>query len=141
MKRFTNSREQNSKLDKVATKIAATILKQQGLFANRLKSLTKSWRQKQQWVFLCGVCLALGGLSLVAMVNSFNKKQLTNQIIPKSINLPKRIYKDVNPLIITDKEFEQVQEYKRSHWDHVKEMPGLFDSLQLIEEQYFSQKK
>jgi hypothetical protein len=34
-----------------------------------------------------------------------------------------------------------VQEYKRTHPNLIKERPGLFDSLVLIEQSYYSQKK
>jgi hypothetical protein len=42
--------------------------------------------------------------------------------------------------LITEQEFEQVQKFKRQHPNLLKERPGLFDSLTLIEQSYYSQK-
>lgn len=61
--------------------------------------------------------------------------------MPKSITVPKNIYKGDQAFIITENEFKKVQEYKRTHANLIKERPGLFDSLVLIEQTYYSQKK
>lgn len=127
--------------DKAATHIADGILKSQRWFANTLESLTNKWNQKQQWIFLYAVCLVFGGLSIAGMVNSFKIEANPHRIMPKSVSLPKNIYKANKPFLITENEFQKVQEYKRTHPNLLKERPGLFDSLLLIEQSYYSQKK
>ena len=127
--------------DKAATGIANGILKSQRWFTNTLESLTNKWKQKQQWIFLYAVCLVFGGLSITAMVNSFKTGANSNTLMPKSITVPKNIYRGDQAFIITENEFQKVQEYKRTHANLIKERPGLFDSLVLIEQTYYSQKK
>lgn len=141
MKQFKRTDGQVSIPDKAATGIANGILKSQRWFANNLKSLTNKWKQSQQWIFLYAVCLVFGGLSIGAIVKSFKTGADSNTLMPKSISVPKNIYKVGKFFIITETEFQKVQEYKRIHPNLLKERPGLFDSLLLIEQSYYSQKK
>ena len=127
--------------DKAATGIANGILKSQRWFANTLESLTNKWKQKQQWIFLYTVCFLFGGLSIAEVVNSFKVPENAKVLMPKSISVPKNIYKEGKAFLITENEFQKVQEYKRTHPNLIKERPGLFDSLVLIEQSYYSQKK
>ena len=127
--------------DKAATGIANGILKSQRWFANALESLTHKWKQKQQWIFLYTVCFLFGGLSIAAIVHSFRASENAKALMPKSISVPKNIYKEGKAFLITENEFQKVQEYKRIHPSLIKERPGLFDSLVLIEQSYYSQKK
>ena len=106
-----------------------------------MASVTKNWRQKQQWIFLYIVCLLFGGLSVFAIVNSFKTKKTDKAIIPKSISVPKNIHQQINVFVITENEFQQVHQYKRTYPNLQKERPGLFDSLSLVEQIYYSQKK
>ena len=141
MKLFKRKEGQVNIPDKAATGIANGILKSQRWFANTLESLTNKWKQKQQWIFLYTVCFLFGGLSIAAIVNFFNVPETTKAIMPKSITVPKNIYKEDKAFLITENEFQKVQEYKRTHPNLIKERPGLFDSLILIEQSYYSQKK
>jgi len=127
--------------DKAANGIAKGILKSQNGFANYMQSLSKNWKGKQQWIFLYFVCLFFGGLSIVAIVNPFRVKDTSRSIIPKSIAVPKSFHQQRNGFTITENEFQQVQEYKAKHPNLQQERPGLFDSLSLIEDVYYSQKK
>lgn len=127
--------------DKAATGIANGILKSQIWFANTLENLTNKWKQTQQWIFLCALCLVFGGLSIEAMVNSFKVHENAKALMPKSISVPKNIYKEDKAFIITEKEFQKVQEYKSIHPNLLKEGPALFDSLLLIEQTYHTRKK
>ena len=127
--------------EKAATGIANGILKSQRWLANTLESLTNKWKQKQQWIFLYTVCFLFGGLSVAAIVSSFKFPKNAKALIPNSISVPKNIYKEDKPLLITENEFQKVQEYKRTHPNLIKEKPGLFESLTLIEQSYYSQKK
>jgi len=141
MKLFKRKEAQVNIPDKAATGIANGILKSQRWFANTLECLTNKWKQKQQWIFLYAVCLVFGGLSIAAMVSSFKTGANSNRLMPKSITVPKNVYKEDEAFIITENEFQKVQEYKRTHPNLLKESPGLFDSLILIEQSYYSQKK
>jgi hypothetical protein len=141
MKLFKRKEDQVNIPDKAAIGIANGILKSQRWFANTLESLTNKWKRKQQWIFLYAVCLVFGGLSIAAMVNSFKTGANPKGLMPKSISVPKNIYKENKPFLITENEFQKVQEYKRTHPNLLKERPGLFDSLILIEQSYYSQKK
>lgn len=141
MKFFKRDINQSIIQDKAATGIANGILKSQRWFASNLERLTEKWKQKQQWIFLYLVCLLFGGLSIAAVVNAFKVSATSKTIIPKSIAVPKNIYQGNNQFVITENEFQQVQEYKRKHPNLIKEKPGLWDSLTLIEQSYYSQKK
>jgi hypothetical protein len=141
MKLFKRNEARVNIPDKAATGIANGILKSQRWFANSFESLTNKWKQKQQWVFLGSVCLVFGGLSIAAMVNSLKTGAISKTLMPKSISVPKNIYKEDKSFLITENEFQKVQEYKRTHPNLTKERPGLFDSLVLIEQSYYSQKK
>ena len=141
MKLFKRKKGQVNIPDKAATGIANGILKSQHWFANILESLTNKWKQKQQWIFLYAVCFLFGGLSLAAIVHSFKVPENAKALIPKSITVPKNIYKGNKTFIITENEFQKVQKCKRTHPNLLKERPGFFDSLTLIEQTYYSQKK
>ena len=141
MKLFKRKEGQVNIHDKAATGIANEILKSQRWFANTLESLTNKWKQKQQWIFLYTVCFLVGGLSIAAIVNSLKVPENSKALMPKSISVPKNIYIEAKAFLITENEFQKVQEYKRTHPNLIKERPGLFDSLVLIEQSYYSQKK
>ena len=141
MKLFKRNKSQVNIQDNAATGIANCILKSQRWFASNLENLTNKWKQKQQWIFLYAVSLVFGGLSIAAMVNFFKTGANSNRLMPKSITVPKNVYKEDEAFIITENEFQKVQEYKRTHPNLIKERPGLFDSLVLIEQSYYSQKK
>jgi hypothetical protein len=140
MKLFKKNIKQGNIPDKAATGIANGILKSQRWFASNLEGVTKKWKQKQQWFFLLGVCILFGGLSITAIVNSFRQPANSKAIMPKAISIPKTIQNNINPYLVTEKEFQQVQTYKQQHPDLIKGRPGLFDSLTLIEQSYYSQK-
>jgi hypothetical protein len=53
----------------------------------------------------------------------------------------KNIYKGDQAYRITEYEFLKVQEYKRTHPNFSKERPGLFDSLILIEQSYYTEER
>lgn len=131
----------NELTDKASNGIAKGILKLQNSFAKSMYSVTKKWKQKQQWLFLYLFCFLFGGLSVLVIVKSFKSREADIAIIPKSISVPKNIYKESKAFLITENEFQKVQEYKRTHPNLIKERPGLFDSLILIEQFYYSQKK
>lgn len=141
MKTMNRQINKEALTDKAANGIAKGILKTQSGFQKYMRSLSKNWKGKQQWIFLYSVCLVFGGLSIVAIVNPFRVKDTNSSLIPKSIAVPKSIHQQRNGFAITENEFKQVQEYKAKHPNLQQERPGLFDSLSLIEDVYYSQKK
>ena len=52
--------------------------------------------------------------------------------MPKSISVPKNIYKENQESLITENEFKKVQEYKRTHPNLIKERPGYLTVLYLL---------
>ncbi len=141
MKLFKRNKSKLNIQDKAATGIANGILKTQNWVAINLQQVTKNWKQKQQWIFLYLVCIAFGGMSIAAIVNSFKVSDKAKSIIPKPISIPRNTYKKDKAFLITENEFQKVQEYKQTHPNLIKERPGLFNSLTLIEQVYYSQKK
>lgn len=104
-------------------------------------SVTKNWKLKHQWIFLGMICLVFGSLSIMAVVKSFKVHQTDKVIIPKSVITPNNMHQRKDVFIITESEFQQVQEFKHKHPNLQKERPGLFDSLSMVEQNYYSQKK
>lgn len=141
MKLFKSTTVKRDLANKAATRIANAIIKSQNVFASHMFSFTKNWKQKQQMIFLYMVCFVFGGLSIVAIINPFKAKDQDETIILKSLSVPKSIQKQKNQFTITENEFQQVHEYKRKFPNLQKERPGLFDSLNLVEQMYYSQKK
>ena len=143
MKLFKRNKSQLNMQDKAATGIANCILKTQNWFAMSLclQEVTKNWKQRQQRIFLYLVCIAFGGMSIVAIVHSFKISDKAKSVITKSIIIQGNTYKKDKAFLITENEFQKVQEYKLKHPNLIKERPGLFDSLTLIEQVYYSQKK
>ena len=141
MKTMNRQINKEALTDKAANGIAKGILRTQSGFERYMRSLSQNWKGKQQWIFLYLVCLVFGGLSIVAIVNPFRAKDTNSSLIPKPIAVPKSIHQQRNGFAITENEFQQVQDYKAKHPNLQTERPGLFDSLSLIEEVYYSQKK
>ena len=139
-----NPETKTSTTDKAAGWIANAILKLQGKFADKLDMASASWKRKQQWIFLYMICVVFGGLSTVCVIQSFDKskKGLSK---PAAIKVPRNIYKE-RSVKITENEFKKVQAFKRSLDSASKkklleERPGLMDSLEMVEQLYYSQKR
>ena len=103
---FKRNKSEVNIQDKAATGIANGILKSQRWFATNLFGLTKSWKQKQQWIFLYLICLVFGTMSIIAIINPFRTSGKSNIIIPKPISIPKKIYKQDKVYLITKKEIQ-----------------------------------
>ena len=139
--------------DKAAMWIANRILKMQTKFADILYQKSFSWKTRQQWIFLFTVCVVFGGLSVFIVIRSFNNKSDLKK--PSAIQIPKMMPVDQqHSVTITDKEIRQVHVFKHtldslSRSDDGKtkvknllgRRPGLMDSLELVEQSYYSQKK
>ncbi len=141
MKLFKKHTGNSNLSDKAATGIANGIIKIQSKFTVLLSRFTESWKQKQKWIFLCIVCLVFGGMSVISIVEPFKTIQKSRSLKPQSISVPQNIQKETKVFLITDKEFQAVRAYKQTHPNLLKERPGLYDSLGLIEQMYYSQQK
>ena len=141
MKMFDKNINKEIIKDKAAKGIANGILRSQNIFSKYMGVFTQKWKPKQQWIFLCAVCLFFGGLSITAIVIPFKTKRMKTFTIPKSIIGVAIIHQQTRVSAITENEMKQVQEYKNKYPNLEKERPGLFDSLSLIEQVYYSQKK
>ena len=126
--------------DKVANRIAHGILRVQSGFANYLFSITKRWNQRNQWAFLILVILILGGLSILAIVVPYQLTKNQTYIFPIPFTPSKTIPLHQDEYTITENEFEKILEYKSAHPNLQVENPPLFDSLNLVEQIYYSQK-
>ena len=141
--------------DKAAGWIANAILQIQTKFADVLEKKSMSWKVKQQWIFLYMVCLVFGGLSVVAIIKPFNNKSSNILNKPVAIKTPRLIPdENRNSIMITDNEIRKVHNFKHtldslSKTDDGKievenllsRRPGLMDSLEMVEQLYYSQKK
>jgi len=152
-----NTNQTNSVLsDKAAGWIANGILKTQKRFAIVLGKISSSWKTKQQWIFLYIVCLVFGGLSVVAIISPFNKNANNFLSKPSAIKIPKNIHSNRhgNGVNITHNEIKQVHVFKQKLDSLSKvrngktklnkllsDRPGLMDSLEMVEQLYYSQKK
>lgn len=126
--------------EKVANRIANGILKMQTGFANYLCSITKKWDQRNQWTFLILVSLIFGGLSILAIVIPYQLTKDQSYIFPISITPSKTTPVHQDEYTITENEFQKIQKYKTVHPNLQVDNPPLFDSLNLVEQIYYSQK-
>ncbi len=88
------SKEKNKRellTDKAAEHTVKLILKCQEAFSNRLYSLTGKWKKQQQRIFLFAVCVVMGSLSVVAILQPFYTKKSNSQLSLGSISMPKNI--------------------------------------------------
>lgn len=139
MKLFKKDSSISPLKDKAASSIANGLLKCQGWFASTLERYTRKWQSKQQWLFLYFICGLFGSLSIYAAIYPFKEKGSGKDFIPKAISVPKNITSQ--PLQITEKEFGKMQQFKNAHPELKKKNPGLYDSLKMVEDAYYSQQK
>ncbi len=126
--------------NKAAKTISNAILKFQNGFSNLMYAGTKDWNKSRQWIFLYLVCLFFGGLSIVAVIQPFRTNIPNRTFVPTSIKVPRTIKQEKYGFVITENEFQKVQAFKRKYPDLQKDRPGLYDSLTMIEQVYYSQK-
>ena len=127
--------------EKLAVSIAGVIIKVQKWFATNLQTSTKNWKQPQRWIFLYLICLIFGGISMVIILQPFSSGGVSKPLQINFIRKNNNYGPSQKGFLITKEEVQKVQQYKLAHPNLVKEMPGLYDSLQLIEQAYYSQQK
>ena len=141
MKTSIENIEQKKLSDQVAGRLAHWILKYQELFTKMLSVRTNNWSLKQQWIFLCLICIVLGGASILAMVQSFSINHSDTVAISATSSVSLKPLVNEAPAIITREEFEAAKQYKMEHPDLHTDIPDLFERLSFIEETYYSQNK
>ena len=139
MKTSIENVEQKKLSDQVAGRLAHLILKYQVLFTKMLSGKTNHWSLKQQWIFLCLICIVLGGASILAMVQSFKERPADIITISASTSVILKPLVTEAPAIITREEFDAAKLYKAEHPDLHTEIPDLYDRLSFIEETYYIQ--
>ena len=141
MKVSIENAEQKNLSDHIAGSLANWILKYQELFTKMLSVRTIHWSLKQQWIFLCLVCIVFGGASIVAMVQSFRINPTDTVTISATSSVSLKPLANEAPALITREEFEAAKQYNMEHPDLLHELPDLYERLSSIEETYYSQNK
>lgn len=145
--------KKNNKISEAAAgRIAKIILAVQAKFARIMGKVSSRWKAKQQLIFMYLICLVLGGLSVIAIIKPFNNKDVLHR--PAEIHLPKLIPRDADKVIITDNEIEKVRGFKQrldslsktkegkiKLQRFLKARPGFMDSIEKVDQMYYSQKK
>ena len=127
--------------EKLAVCIAGVIIKVQYWFAKNLQSITKNWKQPQRLIFLYLICLIFGGMSMIIILQPFSSSGVSKRLQINFIQKNNNYKPPQKGFLITKEELLKVQQYQLVHPNLDKEMPGLYDSLQLIEQAYYSQQK
>lgn len=140
--------------DKVANRIADFLLSAQSRLAVFMGSKTKSLTTKAKTVWLTVFCVAFGGFSIYAFVGAFEDRKA---IKPSQVSVPKH-YDITEPKTrqqpVSEKDIKRIHRFKK-HMDSLhlspggkivydsilKTRPGLMDSIQAMEEIYYSQSK
>ena len=102
---------------------------------------TNHWSLKQQWIFLCLICIVLGGASILAMVESFRIKPTDTMAISATSSVSLKPLPNEISAIITREEFEAAKQYMAEHPDLLHELPDLYERLSSIEQTYHSQNR
>lgn len=143
--------------DKASVKIAGAIKKIQGYFTECMNQLFKNLNKAQLRAMLFLFCTGTGSFSIYLVVNAalntdkahsgFKIKQF---VVPKHYNQPKD--ESVPEATIDEITFFKIHDFKK-YMDSLKEnrhlqydsilqaRPGLMDSVQMLEEIYYSQKQ
>lgn len=143
--------------DKVAKGIAGFLLSVQTKFASFMNARTNqlSVRAKRFWLVV--FCLVFGGFSIHAFIGAFRSNENSSRSIkPAQVSVPK--YYDQKEIdkdpFATENDMVRIGQFKKYmdslqgsvkgkavHDSILKARPGLMDSIQLIEQLYYSQSK
>ena len=137
-KRKDKTPKENPLRDKVAGKIAGSMLKVQTFFAMKMNKI------KDLKLFLVIFCLVSGGLSIYFFVNAIvSKPKQTFKVEPIRMlqhfdKTGDEVMENVMPADI----YQQIQDYKK-YMDSIGQpiRPGMLDSMRILEEIYLQQQK
>lgn len=137
-KRKNKEPKENPLQDKVAGKIAGSMLRMQTLFAMKMNKI------KDLKLFLVLFCLVSGGLSIYFFVDALvSTPKQTFKVDP--IRMPQHFDKTGNEVIdhvLPADIYEQIQDYKK-YMDSTGQLirQGMLDSMRILEEIYLQQQK
>jgi hypothetical protein len=153
---FKKNSEHNSYLlkDRIATAIAGFLVSLQSCFAQAIGAKTNALSLKAKWLWLFFFCLLFGGFSIYVFVGAFRDRR--NAVKPSQISVPKyydRTETRIEPLV-SDRDIKRIYSFKKYMdslrgpqegkivYDSIlKARPGLMDSIQAVEQLYYSQSK
>jgi hypothetical protein len=143
--------------DKVAENIASAGIRLQKKFSDGMNKIFKNMNNRNLKAFLILFCLCAGGYSIYLAASAITGSEKTQKNLTiDQVDVPKHFDKtgdEVIPEAYVDEEtFYKMQDFK-NYMDSMKQnkskqydsimqaRPGLMDSVQLLEEVYYSQKQ
>ncbi len=143
--------------DKVAGNIASAGIRLQRKFADGMNKIFKNMNNRNLKAFLILFCLCAGGYSIYLAASAITGSEKTQKNLKiDQVDVPKHFDKtgdEVIPEAYVDEEtFYKMQDFK-NYMDSMKQnkskqydsimqaRPGLMDSVQVLEEIYYSQKQ
>ena len=143
--------------DKVAKGIAGFLLSIQARFASFMNTLTNQLSARAKRFWLAIFCLVFGGFSIYAFIGAFRSDEHPSRSVkPAQLSVPKYYdQKEINnDPVVTESDMMRIGSFKKYmdslqrsvkgkviHDSILKARPGLMDSIQLIEQLYYSQSK
>jgi hypothetical protein len=142
--------------DKVAGKIAGAGLRMQRAFGNKMNKLFENMNQLKLKRGLIVFTLLAGSYSLYLIVTAITKPIKQNSFKVEQIDVPKHFNKTGDEIIeqnamVDEETYTNIQQFKK-YMDSLKfnntkqydsiliTRPGLIDSVQMLEQIYYSQK-
>ena len=143
--------------DRVAKAIAGILLSIQSRFSRFMNERTKKLNLRTQKLFLVLFCLIFGGFSLYAFVDVFrNSEMSTGSLKPDQVSMPKYYPEQSQSKhpFVSEMDMIRISRFKlymdnlsnsikgKHVYDSILQVrPGLMDSIQVIEELYYSPSK
>lgn len=137
----------NSWTDEAADKIADLCIKFQTRFTNTLNKQLSKMSRRKIIPALISFCVISGGFSIYLVANAIFEKELKQPVLEvKRIRTPHHFDKTGSEIneqgkYVPEELFREIQTYKRYMDSSGQTMrPGLYDSIQMLEQIYHSQK-
>ena len=144
--------------DKVAKGIAGFLLSVQNSFASFMSNRINKQSNRSKRIWLAIFCLMFGGFSIYAFVGAFRDAGNSGKgIKPEQVSVPKYYDRTDNQIAepsVSERDIMRINRFKkymdslraapkgRPVYDSIlKARPGLMDSIQAIEQIYYSQSK
>lgn len=144
--------------DKMAKGIAGFLLSIQNRFAGFMDGSINKLTDRSKQVWLVVFCLAFGGFSIYSFVGAFRESGNSGKRIkPDQVAVPKyydRTNSNIEEPSVSERDMIRINRFKkymdslkksvngRQAYDSIlKTRPGLMDSIQVIEQIYYSQSK
>lgn len=144
--------------DRVAKGIAGFLLSMQSRFAFFMDGRINKLSNQSKQICLVVFCLVFGGFSIYAFVGAFrNSESSAKRLKPDQVAVPKyydRTDSEINEASVSERDIMRINRFKK-YMDSLKRSatgkqvydsilrtrPGLMDSIQVIEQLYYSQSK